>query len=127
MKKTKLNVMIVDDSLLVGERIRNLVKELKGVSIIAQAESTKTALQFVENQKPDVILLDINMPGESGVEFLKKVKQSYSNIMVIMLSNFSDRYYRNLCKEYGADHFFDKSMEFEKVLDVLVATRQSLT
>lgn len=119
--------MIVDDSSLVGERIRNLVKETEGIKIIAQVESSAAAIKFIESQEPDVILLDINMPGGSGVEFLKNVKKSYSNIIVIMLSNFSDRYYRNLCEQYGADYFFDKSMEFEKVLDVLVATRQALS
>ncbi len=114
-----LNVLIVDDSLLIGARVKDLLSDTAGISVIGPARSANEAMLFIEQHTTDVILLDICMPGESGVDFLKRIKLSYPPITVIMLSNFCDDHYRKICKEYGADHFFDKSTEVDKVPEVL--------
>lgn len=71
--------------------------------------------------RPDVVILDINMPGGSGIEVLHDIKQLSPSPRVIMLTNYSQPQYRRKCLDAGADHFFDKSTEFEKIRDVLVA------
>ena len=114
-----MDLLIVDDSFLVAGRIRRLLSGVEGLSILAHAESAKKALQVVSNANPDVILLDINMPGESGIDFLKLIKNNFPKIAVIMLSNFSADNYREVCKKHGADYFFDKSLEFEQIIPAL--------
>ncbi|HQW23997.1 MAG TPA: response regulator, partial [Bacteroidia bacterium] len=69
---------------------------------------------------PDVIILDIKIPGKSGVEVLPELKtKSYAK--VIMLTNYSDAYYKNLCMKLGAEYFLDKSNEFEKINEILMS------
>ncbi|CAD5277167.1 MULTISPECIES: response regulator transcription factor [unclassified Imperialibacter] len=119
MKKETLRLLIVDDSVLVVERIKNLLSGVEGISILGYPESAKKALQLVKDANPDVILLDINLPDESGIDFLKMIKKKFPKISVIMLTNFSGDHYREVCKKHGADYFFDKSFEFEGIIPAL--------
>ena len=117
--KKNLNILIVDDSDMVAMRVWNLLSETAGMAVVGRAASSEEAHKFLKQQRPDVILLDIHLPGESGIEFLRQVKVNHPAILVIMLTNFTDSYFRNHCKELGADYFFDKSHEFDKVPEVL--------
>jgi DNA-binding NarL/FixJ family response regulator len=63
-------------------------------------------------------VLDISMPGGSGVHVLETIKREQPALKVIMLTNFGHEQYRQKCLQLGADHFFDKTTEFEKVLEV---------
>jgi len=115
----KLNVLIVEDSLIVAERIKEMLNELNEVSRIDEAIDSKEAMSMFDVEVPDVVLLDIDLPGKSGIEILREIKQKYFSTCVIMLTNHTERYIRELCQESGADYFFDKSTEFEKVSGAL--------
>ena len=117
----KLTLLIVDDSLVVGRRLRNLMNDSGNVSIVGHARTYGEAILILEMMKPEVVLLDISMPGRNGLELLLEIKLKYKGTKVIMLSNHSDVYYRNLCQEMGAEDFLDKSYEFEKIPDRLNA------
>ena len=73
----------------------------------------------VPRLRPDVVILDIRMPGGNGLQALERIKASDSAPMVIMLTAFPYPQYRKKCLELGAEHFFDKSTEFEQVAQVL--------
>jgi DNA-binding NarL/FixJ family response regulator len=120
-QKEKLNVLIVDDSKIITTRIRNMLAGIKNINVIGEAMNYIEAMDIIRHHAPDVVLLDINLPGKSGVDILKEVKQTYKNIKVIMLTNHSEPLYRTLCKKAGSDYFFDKSAEFEKVPEVLIS------
>ena len=119
MTEEKLRVLIVEDSEVVTKRLRTLLKDLPEVSIVGEAMNGTEALAKHGEMKPDVVLLDIKLPGMNGVEVLKEIKQVNSKTTVMMLTNYSDLHHRKRCKEAGADYFFDKSIEFEKVPDAL--------
>ena len=95
-----------------------MLSELNCISGIGHAKDGEEAVSVVNLMHPDVILLDINMPGKNGVDVLAGLRHQ-TDAMIIMLSNYSDPYYRKICEELGAEYFFDKSDEFEKVADVL--------
>jgi DNA-binding NarL/FixJ family response regulator len=65
------------------------------------------------------VVLDISMPGGSGMYVLETVKKDRPVPVVIMLTNFAHDQYRQKCLQLGADYFFDKSTEFERVIEVL--------
>jgi len=119
MTEEKLKVLIVEDSEVVTKRLRTLLKDLPEVSVVGEAINGTEALAIHNVMHPDVVLLDIKLPGMNGVEVLKEIKQMNSNTTVMMLTNYSDLHHRKRCKEAGADYFFDKSIEFEKVPDAL--------
>jgi len=125
MQTEKLRVLIVEDSEVVMRRIRSMLKEIPEVTVVGEAVNGTEALAISNVMNPDVVLLDIHMPGISGIEVLKEIKQANAQTRVMMLTNYSDLHHRKRCKEAGADYFFDKSIEFEKVPDILGSIYQS--
>jgi DNA-binding NarL/FixJ family response regulator len=113
------NVFIVDDSPVVRERLARMIAELPGVDVVGEAEIAFEALNAIRKLKPGVVVLDISMPGSSGIYVLETLKREEPSPVVIMLTNFSHDQYRRKCLQLGADYFFDKTSEFEKVIDVL--------
>jgi len=115
-----MNVVIVDDSELVRDRIQKRISELDEIKVTGVASNSIEAQEIIKSSDPDVVILDIKMPGESGIELLRKIKEYYPHIKVIMLTNYPFLQYRSKCYENGADYFLDKSNEFEKVTEILI-------
>ena len=113
------NVFIVDDSPVVRERLVGLISELPDTEIIGQADIAFEAINSIRRSKPAVVVLDISMPGGSGIYVLENIKKERPAPVVIMLTNFAHEQYRQKCLQLGADYFFDKSTEFDKVIEVL--------
>ena len=113
-----MNVVLVDDSLLVRERIANIISEIPGAEVIGEAGNSIEAIEVVRKTKPDVVILDIKMPGESGLQVLRKLKNEFEDLRIIMLTNYSDSQYKAECLMHGADYFLSKSDEFDKLPEV---------
>jgi len=110
-----LNVLIVEDSLLIAKKMKLLLAPLEFIDLAGIAQNYDEAVSILEVMVPDVIILDIQMPGKSGIELLTEVKLRHLKSRVIVFTNHSDPYFRNLCNQLGADFFLDKSTEFEKI------------
>ena len=104
---------------MVRERLVSLFSELSGVTVVGQAATAYDAITAIPPLKPDVVVLDISLPGGNGLQVLQAIKRERPAPLVIMLTNFAHEQYRQRCLKLGADYFFDKSREFEKVLEVL--------
>jgi DNA-binding NarL/FixJ family response regulator len=116
-------VLIVDDSVLVRRRLAGLIAEAAVVSAVDEAESVASALEVLPRLRPDVVILDLQMPGGSGLDMLRGIRSSDTSPLVVVLTNHTGDRYRRACLEGGADFFFDKSAEVERVLEVLAAFR----
>lgn len=106
-------VFIADDSDPVRERLIALLSEIEGAEVIGQARNHDEAVEGIRSLKPHVVILDIQMPGGSGIDVLKEIKQDGHPPVVLMLTNHVSPQYRKKCMEWGADFFLDKSREFE--------------
>src|SRR5687767_15793302 len=111
-------VFVADDSPVVRERLISLLTELPNVEIVGQTGAALEAIDSIRKLKPNAVVLDISMPGGGGIFVLESIKKEDEAPMVIMLTNFSHEPYRRRCLQLGADYFFDKSSEFEKVIQV---------
>ena len=111
----KLKVFIADDSLIVREHLVTMLDELAGVEIVGQAETVAEAIDAIQKLQPDVVILDIRMPGGSGVDVLETIKHDEAAPIVIMLTNYPYPGYRQKCLQAGADFFLDKSNEFDQI------------
>jgi DNA-binding NarL/FixJ family response regulator len=114
-----LRVFIADDSDLVRERLAALISELGAIELVGQAKNAREALKAIQRLKPDVAILDIRMPGGSGIQTLRAVKATEAAPVIIMLTAFPYRIYREKCLEAGAEFFFDKTTEFDRVAQVI--------
>jgi DNA-binding NarL/FixJ family response regulator len=77
------------------------------------------ATALINELNPQIAMLDINLPGKSGIDILNYIKQSNSDCRVIMITNHAFESYRKKCMELGAEHFLDKSSDFEKISTIL--------
>lgn len=105
-----ISVMICDDSALMRNLIGRIVDETEGMSVCAKAENGKDLLDKLEIYKPDVILLDIEMPVMNGIEFLKERKIRHIEVPVVILSSVATEgaSITMQCLELGASDFITK-------------------
>jgi DNA-binding NarL/FixJ family response regulator len=122
--KVKLKVFITDDSATIRERLVAMVLELPGIIVVGQAQDALEALDAIHRTQPDVVILDIRLPGGSGVNVLRQLKKAKWAPKVIMFTSYSHPQYRNACEAAGADFFFDKCTEFHKIPHALERLRQ---
>ncbi len=118
-----MKVFIADDSVVLREHLVNMFADVPGMEIVGQAGQGLEATDAIQRLKPDLVILDIRMPGGNGIDVLKSIKQDVEAPIVIMLTAYPYPQYRKKCLETGADFFFDKSTEFEKVPQTLKELR----
>jgi DNA-binding NarL/FixJ family response regulator len=112
--------LIVDDSAMVGERLAAMLAALpEKIQVIGQAQDVPEAIQAIQALKPDAVILDIRMPGGTGLDVLQAVKKDRPDTIVMMLTNYPYPQYRRKCLEAGADFFFDKAAEMDQVPAIL--------
>ena len=114
-----MKVILADDSALILERLQALVGSCKQAEIVALCDNGTKALNAIRDLKPDLAILDLQMPGLTGLEVLAAIRKSDKKVKIIILTFFSSAYHKKMVLDAGADFFFSKVDEFEKVSKVL--------
>jgi len=114
-----MKVLIVDDSKIVCDGLQQMLINIADVEIVGQANNGQDAIASISESKPDVVILDIRLPGLSGIDVLKDIRAKKLPIRVIMLTNYPYPQYRKKCEELGADYFFDKVAEIEMIPNMI--------
>jgi DNA-binding response OmpR family regulator len=117
-----VRVLVIDDSAVIRSRLVRMLQDIDGVEV-DEAEDADAGIEAARRVHPDAVILDIRLREGSGLHVLQALKTDPAPPLVIMLTNHPSEHHRRWCRDHGADFFFDKSREFEKVLDVL-AQRQ---
>ncbi len=112
---TKL--FIVDDHYMVVEGVRSLLQNELAVEWMGHASNSDSCLSFLQSHKPDIILMDINLPDKSGIDLCKEVRAKYPAIYIIALSTFSQTSYINKMLENGASGYLLKNASKEEMLE----------
>ncbi len=120
-----VRVFIVDDSAFVRARLITMLCSFEEIEIVGQTEDANLATSCIRDLKPDVVILDFRLKGGSGIDVLQNLKDDNLAPITIMLTNSPQPQYRERVKHAGADFFFDKSSEFEKIMDVVRQLTQS--
>lgn len=119
MEESLKTILVVDDSPLIIRRLLEMLSEIPNVDWIRHAGSFQEAMQVINEHRPRILLLDINLPDKSGIEILRNAKENASSVKVIMITNQANEYYQKLCVKLGADYFVDKTKEFEKIAGII--------
>ena len=112
-----MKVLLVYDSDILRNHLITILSDLENVDIIGESVDTDSAIKDLKKKKPDLVILDIRMPGEGGIHVLKIAKEKYPGLKIVIFTNYPYPQYRTKCMELGADYFFDKSTETEKMID----------
>ena len=89
------------------------------VEIVASCNNGTDTLDALLTLKPDLAIVDIKMPGLSGIEVLSEIRKQNKTLKFIILTLFSTGHYRQLAADAGVDYFFSKSDDFEKISRVM--------
>ncbi|MCB0195511.1 MAG: response regulator transcription factor [Anaerolineae bacterium] len=119
-----ISILVVDDHSIIRQGIRSLLSNYPEFEVIGEAENGHSALNQIEQQSPDVTLLDIRLPGESGVEVLKRIRQTRPEAKVLMLTSFNDDEYVMGALRAGALGYVLKSSSDEMLVNAIRATHQ---
>ncbi|HCJ66373.1 MAG TPA: response regulator [Elusimicrobia bacterium] len=114
-----MKVFIMDDSQFLRERLIGMLADIYGVEVVCQAKDLPETIESIQQFKPDMVIMDIKTSKGNRIDMLKNIKGNKRIPFVVIFTNYSSAEYRRKCIELGADFFFDKSMEFEKLVEVL--------
>jgi DNA-binding NarL/FixJ family response regulator len=116
---SSISVLLVDDHALVRAGIRALLERLADVTVMAEAKDGREAFRLIRERPPDLVLMDIAMPGLNGLEATARITREFPNVRVVALSMYSnDEYVREAIKA-GAIGYLVKSgaaAELEKAI-----------
>ena len=114
-----MKILVVDDSATIRDHLVEMLSTLQGVEQVDTAARASEARHAIQSEQPDVVVLDIHMPGGSGLEVLEAMRAGDRRIMTIVLTNDPAPQWRAASLQAGADYFFDKSGEFQRAVDVI--------
>lgn len=110
-----LKVFVVEDSERFSNWIKGELEELEAVTVEEIGGEVDRTRQLIHQNKPDVITLDIRLANGSGMEILKDIRASKLDIKVIIFTNYPWQVFQKQCMELGADYFFDKMHDSDKL------------
>jgi DNA-binding NarL/FixJ family response regulator len=120
MEIPMLKVFIADDSVVVRGRLKELLEEQGSIKVVGESGNAEQAITEINRLDPDVVILDIRMPGGGGLPVLKDIKAREPSREVIIFTSFPYQQYRDAYLAAGANYFFDKSKDVQKMTDLLV-------
>ena len=121
------SVLLVDDHVLVRAGLRALIDMIEGIDVIGEAGDGQEALRLVEILRPDVVLLDITMPGINGLAALSEITERFSDVRVIMLTMHEAREYAIQSLRGGAAGFIPKSAAGGEIKEAINAVMRGKT
>jgi DNA-binding NarL/FixJ family response regulator len=106
-----IRLLIIDDHEMVREGLKAMLSAEPDFTIVGDAANAEQAFALIERNRPDVILLDVRLPGTSGIEVCRTVTERYPEIAVIILTTFTDESLVEQCIKAGARGFIVKDIE----------------
>ena len=119
-----IKIMIADDQELIRESLKIILSTKEDFQVIATASSGKEVMDLLQNEVPDVILMDMRMPDMDGANCTKCVKEAYPQVKVIILTTFDDDEYVYSAVKYGASGYLLKGVSLEELSDAIKTVLQ---
>ncbi|HHU76649.1 MAG TPA: response regulator transcription factor [Firmicutes bacterium] len=119
-----MRILLADDHAIVRQGLRSLIENDGTAKVVGEAEDGREAILLAEKLLPDIIIMDIAMPGLNGLEATRQIKESLPEIKVIMLSMYVEDIYVYQALRADADGYVQKSSAFEELKLALHAVKR---
>jgi two-component system invasion response regulator UvrY len=116
-----INILLVDDHELVRKGVSKILNEVKGFKVINECETGEDAIKFCRQTEPDIILMDMDMPGMGGLEATKKVLRLAPDIKVIMLTAHTEDPFPTKVMQIGASGYLTKGAGPQEMINAIRA------
>ena len=123
----KIRVVIADDHKIVRQGLRGLLEREPGIQVVDEAENGHSALQMIRESLPDIVVMDVSMPGLDGIEATRQITQEIPNIKVVALSMYSDVRFITRMLKSGASAYLLKDSAFEELVKSIHAVIKNQT
>jgi DNA-binding NarL/FixJ family response regulator len=117
----EIKVLVAEDNSIARKGLRILLASLPEVRIVAEATTIPEALAAYDLHNPHVAILDIQMPGGTGLDALRHIRSHSQDCLVIINSGSVRDVYEAICREAGADYYFEKGRDHERILGAIAA------
>jgi len=114
-----INILLVDDHDLVRLGINRLLSDIKGFNIVGEAKSGEEAIEKVNKLRPDVVLMDVKMPGMGGLEATKRIVKQHPKIKVLVVTVYGDEPYPSRVLQAGATGYMTKGASVEEMVQAI--------
>jgi two-component system, NarL family, response regulator LiaR len=115
----KIRVLIADDHPVVRQGLASMLVNMPDVDVVGEAGDGTQALERAASLKPDIVLLDVRMPGRSGLQIIPLLRKAHANIKIIVLTSYDTDEYLFGALRSGAHAFLLKSIAHEKLADAI--------
>ncbi len=124
MQTLPIRVFLVDDAFLVRDRVAQMLRD-RAMDVVGQAQSPKEAIACILATRPDVVVLDIQLEGGTGLDVIRGVRSTLPKVIFVIFSNNSGPAYQKLYRMEGAVRFLDKNAEFDQLSAVIEQVARS--
>jgi DNA-binding NarL/FixJ family response regulator len=118
-----IRVLVVDDHELVRKGITRMLNDEKGIEVLAEASTGEQAIVLARQLQPDVVLMDVKMPGIGGIEATRKIVKALPGVQVLALSVYEEEPFPSRLLKAGAAGFLSKGAELDEMLRAIRAVK----
>jgi two-component system, NarL family, invasion response regulator UvrY len=119
LRTTQINILIVDDHMVVREGLKRILADVEDIQVKAEAGNSVEALALLRERDFDLVLLDLSLPGRTGLELLRMIKDERPKLSVLVLSAYSEDQYAIRALKDGADGFLNKQSAPELLVNAI--------
>ncbi len=120
-RKAKYRIILADDHVLVREGVKRIIQEDPELTVVDETGDGLELLRLLEETPPDMVILDISMPGLGGIEAIKIIKELHPQIKILVLTMHKGREYVYVAMDNGADGYMLKD-DANEILHSAIAT-----
>src|SRR5262245_11170721 len=114
-----LKILIADDHALIREGLKKILKAAQDITVVSEAQNAREVIEEVKKQELDVVILDISLPGKSGLELLKDLKQQSPNLPVLILSMHPEDRFAVRALKAGASGYVTKDSAVDELVKAI--------
>lgn len=114
-----VRILIADDHALIREGLKKILKAAQDISVVSEAQNAREVMEEVKKQELDVVILDISLPGKSGLELLKDLKQEYPALPILILSMHPEDRFAVRALKAGAAGYVTKESAVEELVKAI--------
>lgn len=116
---TQLKIFIADDHLLIREGLKKLLQYESDLKIVGESDNPQDTIKYVTENDVDILILDINLPGQSGLDILKQLKTFKPDLHVLMLSMYPEGQFAERTLKAGASGYLTKEAATEELINAI--------
>ncbi len=115
----KKSLLIVEDSVSITWRLLTFFRGIENLEIIGSVRNGTSGLKRIKSDKPDIVLLDLQLPGMNGLKIIETLQGQKNAPYIIVFTNNSNFYFKERCLSLGANEFYDKSVQFDEAVSAV--------